>query len=43
MLVTCRPSKLDITGEQSVKNKNGKEMNVKKTQKTQRSYNADDT
>jgi hypothetical protein len=43
MLVTCRPSKLDIAGEQSFRNKKGKEIRVKKTLKTRRSYNADDT
>jgi hypothetical protein len=43
MLVTRRPSKLDIAGEQSVKNKNGKEIKVKQTLKTRHSYNADDT
>jgi hypothetical protein len=43
MLVTRCPSKPDIAGEQSVKNKNGKEIRVKQTLKTRRSYNADDT
>jgi hypothetical protein len=32
--VTCRPSKLVIAGEQSVKNKKGKEIRVKKTENT---------
>jgi hypothetical protein len=43
MLVTCRPSKPDIAGEQSVKNKKGNEIRVNKTLQTGRSYNADDT
>jgi hypothetical protein len=41
-MVTCRPSNPDTAWKQCVKNKKGKEIRVKKTLKTRRSYKADD-